>query len=45
MLKVHAKNLETVAVLYLEGRIVTGETEPLRNVCLTSKESEKSFSI
>jgi anti-anti-sigma factor len=31
MLKVHAKNLETVAVLYLEGRIVTGETEPLRN--------------
>ena len=30
MLKVHAKNLETVAVLYLEGRIVTGETEPLR---------------
>ena len=31
MLKVHAKNLETVAVIYLEGRIVAGETEPLRN--------------
>jgi len=31
MLKVYANNLETVAVLYLEGRIVTGETEPLRN--------------
>ena len=31
MLKVHAKNLETVAFLYLEGRIVAGETEVLRN--------------
>jgi anti-anti-sigma factor len=30
MLKVHAKNLGTVAVLCLEGRIVNGETETLR---------------
>jgi anti-anti-sigma factor len=31
MLKVHAKNLGTVAVLCLQGRIVKGETEILRN--------------
>jgi anti-anti-sigma factor len=31
MLKVHAKNLGTVAVLCLQGRIVNGETEILRN--------------
>src|SRR6266550_8497971 len=31
MLKVHAKNLGTVAVLCLQGRIVIGETEILRN--------------
>ena len=31
MLKVHAKNLGTVAVLCLQGRIVNGETETLRN--------------
>jgi len=31
MLKVHAKNLGTVAVLCLQGRIVRGETEILRN--------------
>ena len=30
MLKVHAKNLGTVAILCLQGRIVTGETAPLR---------------
>ena len=30
MLKVHAKNLGTVAVLCLQGRIVKGETEILR---------------
>ena len=30
MLKVHAKNLGTVAVLCLQGRIVNGETEILR---------------
>lgn len=30
MLKVHAKNLETVAILCLQGRIVIGETEILR---------------
>ena len=31
MLKVHAKKLETVAVLGLDGRIINGETEILRN--------------
>ena len=31
MLEVHAKNLGTVAVLCLQGRIVSGETEILRN--------------
>jgi len=31
MLKVHAKNLGTVAILCLQGRIVNGETENLRN--------------
>ena len=30
MLKVHAKNLGTVAVLCLQGQIVNGETEALR---------------
>ena len=32
MLKVHAKKLDTVEVLCLEGRIVNGETEILRNI-------------
>ena len=31
MLKVHAKNLGNVAVLCLQGQIVSGETEILRN--------------
>ena len=31
MLKVHAKNLGTVAVLCVQGRIVNGEAEILRN--------------
>jgi anti-sigma B factor antagonist len=31
MLKVHAKKLGTVAVLSLQGQIVTGETETLRS--------------
>ena len=31
MLKVHAKNLETVSVLFLQGKIVTGETAILLN--------------
>ena len=30
MLKIHAKNLENVAVLSLEGRVVTGETDALK---------------
>ena len=32
MLKVHAKKLDAVEVLCLEGRIVNGETEILRNI-------------
>jgi len=32
MLKVQAKNFGTVAILCLEGQIVNGETEVLRNV-------------
>jgi len=32
MLKVHAKRLDAVEVLSLEGQIVTGNTEVLRNV-------------
>jgi anti-anti-sigma factor len=40
MLKVHTKNLGTVAVLCLQGQIVIGETEILRNavnsLCETS---------
>jgi anti-sigma B factor antagonist len=32
MLKVHAKNLGTATVLSLEGQIVAGETEVLRNI-------------
>ena len=31
MLKVHAKNLGNVVILCLQGRIVRGETESLRN--------------
>ena len=31
MLKVHARNLGNVAILCLQGRIVNGETAPLRN--------------
>jgi anti-anti-sigma factor len=31
MLKVHVKNPGNVAILCLQGRIVNGETEPLRN--------------
>ena len=32
MLKVHAKRLDAIEVLSLEGQIVNGETEVLRNV-------------
>ena len=32
MLKLHAKNLETVTILCLRGQIVTGETEILHRV-------------
>ncbi len=37
MLEVKAKKLESVAILYLKGQVVTGETEILRNaVCSMS---------
>ncbi len=32
MLKIQARNLGPVAVLHLEGQVVSGETEVLRNV-------------
>ena len=38
MLKVHAKNLGTVAVLCLQGRIVIGETESLSNAVYSLSE-------
>ena len=41
MLKVHAKRLDSVEVLCLEGRIITGETDTLRSAAqLTSDASE-----
>jgi anti-anti-sigma factor len=39
MLKVHAKNLGNVAVLCLQGRIVNGETENLRNAVQSVSEA------
>ncbi len=39
MLKVHAKTLGTTAVLCLQGRIVTGETETLREVVQSVSET------
>lgn len=38
MLKIQARNLGPVAVLHLEGQVVNGETEVLRNVvrCLSA---------
>src|SRR6266545_1817365 len=38
MLKVHAKNLWTVAVLCLQGQIVNGETEILRDAVRSQSE-------
>ena len=39
MLEVHAKNWGTVAVLCLQGRIVIGETETLRNAVQSLSEA------
>ena len=39
MLKVHAQNLEKVAVLRLRGRIVRGETEVLRKAVEAQSEA------
>ena len=38
MLKVHARNLGNVAILCLQGRIVNGETAPLRNAVHSQSE-------
>jgi len=38
MLKIHARKLGTVAVLRLQGRIVNGETEILRNAVRSALE-------
>ena len=38
MLKVHARNLGNVAVLCLQGQIVNGETETLRNAVYSQSE-------
>jgi len=39
MLKVHAKNLGTVTVLCLQGQIVIGDTETLRNIVQSLSDS------
>jgi anti-anti-sigma factor len=38
MLKVHARNLGNVVILCLQGRIVRGETEVLRNAVRSASE-------
>jgi len=38
MLRVHAKNLGSVAILCLQGRMVTGETAALRNAVHSQSE-------
>ena len=38
MLKVHARNLGNVVILCLQGRIVNGETAPLRNAVHSQSE-------
>ena len=41
MLQVHAKNLETVTVLCVQGQIVTGETAVLRTAFLSLAETRR----
>jgi anti-anti-sigma factor len=38
MLKVHAKNLGSIAILCLQGRVVSGETAALRNALASQSE-------
>jgi anti-anti-sigma factor len=38
MLKVHAKNLGSIAILCLQGRVVSGETAALRNAVASQSE-------
>lgn len=39
MLKVHARNLQSVTIISLRGQIVTGETESLRRVVQSLSET------
>jgi anti-sigma B factor antagonist len=43
MLKVHAKKLDTIEVLCLEGGIVNGETEILRSVVQLASDDTSDF--
>ena len=44
MLKVHARNLGNVAFLCLQGQIVNGETETLRNAVRLQSEAQSDVS-
>jgi anti-anti-sigma factor len=44
MLKVHARNLGNVAFLCMQGQIVTGETEILRNAVRCQSEAQSDVS-
>ncbi len=44
MLKVHARNLGNVAFLCMQGQIVTGETEILRNAVRFQSEAQSKVS-
>ena len=44
MLQVQTKNLETVAVVKLEGQVVNGQTEVLRNAVYSLSEAQSNVS-
>ncbi len=44
MLQVQSKNLETVAVVTLEGQVVNGQTEVLRNAVYSLSEAQSNVS-
>ena len=44
MLKVHARNLGKVAFLCMQGQLVTGETETLRNAVRSQSEAQSDVS-
>ena len=43
MLKIHAKKLDGIQVLCLEGRIVNGETEMLRNLVQVASDDTREI--